>query len=320
MTQQYGRKVSVIVGPASGEAIELSDFRVSFQIRRGDVQTPNTADVRIYNLSEQTANRIRKEFTRIVVQAGYEGNFGLIFDGTIKQVRKGRDNQTENYVEITAADGDRAYNFSTLALSLAAGSTPSDAVQAFIKSMADAGIESGYVPQLSESGCVRGRVFYGMARDELRDFSNANNCAWSIQDGKFTLIPLKGYIPGEVPVLSSDSGLIGMPEQSESGIKVRCLLNPSLKIGRCIKIDNATVNQMRLGVDIGSQARNQFLLNTVKTNSDGLYYVMLAEHSGDTRSNDFYTELVCLAVDAQIPESIIERAAIAPEAAAIKVP
>jgi hypothetical protein len=69
----------------------LSALRVVFHVRRGDLQTPNSAAIRVYNVSETTKQRIEKEFTRVVLQGGYQGNFGIIFDGTIKQVRRGQE-------------------------------------------------------------------------------------------------------------------------------------------------------------------------------------------------------------------------------------
>jgi hypothetical protein len=37
--------------------------------------------------------------------------------------------------------------------------------------------------------------------------------------------------------------------------------------------------------------------------NDGFYRVMVAEHVGDTRGNDWYTELTCLAADISAPAS-----------------
>jgi len=317
--QQYGRKISLLVGTDSS-ALDLSAFRIKFTVRRGDYQTPNSLDVRVYNVSSNTANLITKEFSRVVLSAGYDGgNFGLLFDGTLKQKRTGRESATDTYLDLTAADGDEAYNFSVMALSLAAGATPANSIEAFVQAMTPHGVNKGYIPQLNQSGSVRGKVFYGMTRDELRDFANQNGCGWSIQDGKLTVIPLRGYIPGEVPVLSSATGLIGIPEQTQQGINMRVLLNPTIKIGQTVKLDNTTVNQMRFGLDQGSQAQNQALSQQVKTNVDGLYYVMCADHYGDTRGNEWFTDLICLAVDATITQNVQGQAAILPEAAAIKI-
>lgn len=318
-TQQYLRKLSIALGTPSGDALEFSDFRVKFEIRRGDWQTPNSADVTIYNLSDATKNRVTKEFTQLAVQAGYPGNFGIIFTGEVKQYRNGRESQTDNYLKITAADGDRAYNFATLALTLAAGTKPKDEIQAMLASMASFGVTQGYVPELSTNGRVRARTFYGMTRDALRDFAEDNGLNWSIQDGKLTLIPHTSFIPGEIPVISVQTGLIGIPEQTQNGIEIRTLLNPSLKIGQLIKLD-ATVSLYRYPLDTNptTQTNNIALSQSSKLNSAGLYYVMSADHSGDTREQSWYSDLTCLAVDARVPLDAAGRGSIAPGEAIVR--
>jgi hypothetical protein len=305
-TLQYGRKLSLIIATDSGAGIELGEFRVVFHVMRGDYQTPNQADIRVYNLATATANKLAAaEFTQLALQAGYPGNFGLLFQGTITQARIGRENQTDSYVDFTAADGDEAYNFATIAASMSAGADAAGrGLAAFIQSMKDQGITQGYTPKLSTNGNVRGRVFYGPTRDELRRFAASNDCIWSIQDGKLTMIPQTSYIAGDIATISPDTGLIGIPEQTQNGLSMKVLLNPSLKIGQAIKLTNTAINQLRLSNDIYAASDN---LNskdsTRKLNAQGLYYVMVANHSGDTRGNDWTTDMTCLAIDATVPVS-----------------
>lgn len=305
--KQFIRKASLIVGPDSGDAIDLSALRFAFAVHRGDIQTPNSADIRIYNANDATAQAIDKEFTRVVLQAGYEGNYGIIFDGQIKQVRRGRESATDTYIDITAADGDSAYNFATSALSLAAGSTPNDHVAAVLQGMAEYSISRGYIPDMPGNPLPRGKVIYGMSRDELRKIARNTQTQWSIQDGKLQLIPETAYLPGDVPVLTSATGLLGLPEQTQNGIKLKVLLNPSLKIGQAVKLDNESIQRYRYNLAINQQAQNLMTEQSNKLNSDGLYYVMIAEHQGDTRGNEWSTELICLAIDATIPNSYIQR-------------
>ncbi len=300
--KQYMRKASLIVGLDSGNALDLSALRFAFAVRRGDLQTPNSADIRVYNVNDDTAQQVAKEFTRIVIQAGYDGNYGVIFDGEIKQVRRGRESQTDTYLDITAADGDSAYNFAVSALSLAAGSTPNDHVSAVLQGMAVNGITRGYVPDLPGNPSARGKVFYGMSRDEMRKIARNTGAAWSIQDGKFVMVPLNNYMPGDVPVITAATGMVGLPEQTQSGIKIKTLLNPNLKIGQAVKLDNESIQRYRYGLGVNNLVDNQWVNVSAKTNDDGLYYVMVANHSGDTRGNDWYTDLICLAIDATVPK------------------
>lgn len=298
-TRQYIRKASLIVGPDSGDALDLSELRFSFAVRRGDNETPNSADIRVFNISPKASQTIQKEFTRVVLQAGYEGNFGVIFDGQIKQVRRGRASQTDTYLDITAADGDRAYNYSVMAVSLAAGSSGKlNQVQEVLKALAAYGVYQGYLPDLDNSNLPRGKVMFGMTRDELRTMAKNALTNWSIQNGKLQMVPESAYLPGEVPVITSETGLVGLPEQMQNGIGLKVLLNPSIKIGQAIKIDNESLQKYRFSLALGSNLSNELVKSQNKVNNDGLYYVMVADHYGDTRGNDWYSELTCLAIDA----------------------
>jgi len=420
---QFGRKVSLIVGHDNGDALELSELRVRFDVRRGDLQTPNSARIRVYNVSETTRQRIEREFTRVVLQGGYEGNFGILFDGTIKQVRRGRESQTDTYLDITAADGDSAYNFAVVNSTLAAGSTAADHVQVCTRAMAQYGVTLGYTPfgksasskptaadiaeqqakvdaarklldakqgqqlallgqvkdlrvrseELSQAGdeagaiallrqaqgllqqvdqlekevntlylpawqredarlkamqaaaaapdqpaapqqgLPRGKVMFGMARDFMRWTARTQQAVWSIQDGEAIFVPETSYMPGEIPVITAETGMVGLPEQTQNGITIKMLINPSVRIGRLIKIDNKSVQRYEYSLNTGQEAQNQRIEEQAKLQDDGFYYVMIAEHSGDTRGNEYYTDVICLAADTTVlPDSFVNRGAVPP--------
>lgn len=305
---QYLRKASLIVGDDNGAAVDLSALRFAFAVRRGDIQTPNSADIRVYNPAPNTLTAIREEFTRVVLQAGYDGNFGVIFDGQIKQVRRGRESATDTYVDITAADGDSAYNFAVMSVSLPAGTGNRDAVGQVLQRMADFRIRRGYIPRdLPEVSRVRGKVMYGMCRDEMRKIALNTDTSWSIQDGQLDMIPLTAYKPGEIPVLNSATGVVGMPEQTQDGIRLKTLLNPNLKIGQAVKLDNDAIQRFRFNLAVKQSPVNEFNQRSNKLNEDGLYYVMVADHMGDTRGQMWFTELTCLAINADVPPSLIPR-------------
>lgn len=310
MTTQYLRQLSCVVANEAGEGIEFGNFHVQFQTRRGDFQTPNSCDVRIFNLAPATANKISGlEFTQLQVSVGYAGTGGvpsapiLIFRGTIKQFRKGRVNQLDSYVDITAADGDEAYNFAPVFVSVPASNSQSGIQAALLQAMQPYGVTQGYLPNLPQSGLVRGRVLFGMCRDEYRDFAWTNNCKWSIQDGASTLIPYTSYVATgtAIPIISVSTGLIGVPEQTQQGITIKTLMNPAFKVGQLVQL-TAGVNTFRRSLDINAQSDNQALALQVQTSADGLYYVMTANHTGDTRGQSWYTDLTCLSVDSTITQ------------------
>jgi hypothetical protein len=301
---QYLRQISLKVGDAD-DALDLSDMRIRFAVRRGDFKTPNSADIRVYNLSDNTVQRVQKEFERVVLQAGYAGNYGVIFDGTIKQVRRGRESQTDTYIDITAADGDSAYNFAVMNVTLAAGSTANDHLEQVLSSMKSRGITMGEAPELSATRLPRGKVFYGMTRDFLDVLGKTQDVSWSIQDGKLTLIPNNAYLPGEAVVVTSATGMIGLPEQTQNGINVRTLLNPGIRIGKRLQINNTSIQQYRYGLSNNAGTSNSFVKQQAKIADDGFYKAFVVDHYGDTRGNEWYTDTICLAIDATVPIGLL---------------
>jgi len=292
-SRQYLRACTLIVSGSDRNGLDLSQLRIKFSVKRSGVQTPNTADIRVYNLEEQTALRIRKEFTKVTLQAGYQGNFGVIFQGNIKQVILGRESATDTFIDIVAGDGDLAYNFAVVNATLAAGSTQGDQVSAAVKSMNSKGVTAGHLGEMPANQLPRGKVMFGNARNYLRDTAQSTGSDWSIQNEKVTFVKKKAYLPGERIVLTSKTGLIGTPQQTTDGLNVKCLLNPNIKMSSQIEINNKSVADFKVNLDVPNSPANI----PAPLSADGVYYVLVAEHTGDTRGVEWYTSMVCLNID-----------------------
>jgi len=296
---QFGRKINLVLVDGQN-GLDLSQFRFTFQTRQCDTESPNNCFIRIYNLSETTVKQIRGQYSRVVLQAGYEDNFGVIFDGQIKQFGMGREGATDAYLDIMAADGDQAYNYSVVRQTLAReNSAPADQHRTLISAMADAGAKQGYTMDFTGGILPRGKVLFGLARARMRELAVQQRATWSIANGKVTVTALEGYKPGEALVLNSATGMIGIPEQTEQGLMVKCLLNPRLDSGSLVRINNRDVNQVfQQNPGSAPVPYNKYvglqLLATIT--NDGLYRVFVAEHSGDTRGTEFYTNIILLAV------------------------
>ena len=303
MTVQYLRKVSVVIA-SEKQRLDFAQFRCKFSIRKGDSQSPNSCDVRIYNLDVPTANSlapVTSEFKSLIVQAGYEGNFGTVFSGSISQVRIGRESQLDTYVDVTAADGDHAYSFAAVSAAQAALS-PASIAALLQNSMKVYGVNAPPIPQFLKDKVVdstRGYSCYGAAKDELRLLADNADCVWSIQDQSPVFVSMTEAPTTETIVIGPNSGLIGTPEQTENGIVFRTLLNANIKVCSLIQL-NATINRMRFGVFLGSEVPNALNQAQNLINANGLYYVMNVSHDGDTRGTEWYSTATCLAVDARL--------------------
>jgi hypothetical protein len=302
MSNQFIRKASLIVS-TGGAGIDLSQFHFRFNVQAADTQSPNNASIRVYNIDPDTVNRIvaKGEFQTVTLQAGYTqgGAYGIVFQGTLKQFRVGKESNTETYLDLLAADGDIAYNFGVVNQAFAAGSTPQDHVQAAATAM---GLPVNPAAPLSGFGGiqnVRGKVLFGMAKDVLRSTAERLSASWSIQNGQIQVIPFTGYLEGQPVVLSQFTGVVGVPEATDEGIKIQILLNPNIKIGGRVQIAEALINQTLFQKGVAPVPYNQYtgFQFVANTSRDGTYRVYCIEHEGDTRGQPWYSHLICLATD-----------------------
>jgi hypothetical protein len=291
--------------PNNSTALDLSQLRFRFEVRATDVETPNTLYVRVYNAAQQTVNSITKEFDTVTLTAGYQtGNKGTIFQGNIRQTFQGRERNVDSFIDIAAGDGDYAYINSVINKTYPAGTTLAQELADAAASMNLPMAESAPGVLLNGTGGVlakrlRGKTVFGMSRLAMGNIADNANARWSIQNGVVTLIPNTGYLPGQAVQINSATGMIGTPEQTEDGIKIRCYLNPLIRIGQLVQINNADINRNTLNKQMYPSYVSQYYPATVT--NDGFYRVIVAEHVGDMRGNDFYTELTCLAADISSP-------------------
>lgn len=297
MAQQWLRKFKLVVGDDEGNGLDLSDLHCRFEISQSMIQTPKSLVARVYNVSKETADKIEKEFVHVFLFAGYEENYGQIFSGQIRQKVYGRENNTDTYLEIIGTEGDAAYNWAFVNKTIAAGYSQKDVYSEIINPMRDFNVTQGVAPTFAEAVSPRGRVMYGMCRDQLRTFGQTNNCDWSISDGKVEMTPSGEPESKEAIVLNAATGMIGLPQQTLNGVTVRCLINPSIKTRTLLKIDNASIQGYRFSTsDIATDS-----LSYPDTDADGLYLVYTVQYIGDTRGTPWYCDLVCEAHEGVAP-------------------
>ena len=82
MSQNYLRYCSIIANGVG--SIDLSTLRCRFNITQATMQAPNLMKLMVTNPLPQMAQQfVKKEFQNITVDAGYQSNHGIIFQGKI---------------------------------------------------------------------------------------------------------------------------------------------------------------------------------------------------------------------------------------------
>ena len=301
MAQLWIRKYSLTI-QVNGRMIDVSELQFKFTTTASTVGTPyRTLQCRIYNPAPDTIRTIVNEGTVVSLAAGYEGQYGLIFSGDIVQVRRGREDAVTTYLDLSATDGDTIYNQSVVNTTLAAGSNALSRIGVLGKS---GGFKVNQVLANTKDTetAARGRVYFGMARDHLRQTAASIGSTYVITDGQVQILAQNATLPGQVTEVSSKTGLIGMPQQILDGLQLKVLLNPNLYRGSAIHVTSDGIQQYQNDLSISGNAINPQLIPLAV---DGYYQVLWVKHKGDTRGtsqDDWSTELVC-SINGQITAS-----------------
>jgi len=288
----FGRKYRVIVSDINGIGIDVSTLRCTFQIEKSLSETPNYAEIVLYNLSAQTENSIIKEGAKVILEAGYQNpQYGLIFSGDIVQPLRGKEDNTTYTLTLVSQDGDLFYNKGIINASFRAGQTQRDVLENIAKQSTNA-LEIGQLSDnLTPTALPRGKALFGLTRDYFRQIAKSEQAAFYINNNKIEFIKAMDLPTNEVIQLNGKSGLIGMPEQTEEGIQATCLLNPLLDLNKMVAIDLSSIQRQKAD-------RNSELKNIAGA---GIFKIIKIAHKGDTRGDEWYTEFTAVAQTGAVP-------------------
>lgn len=282
MPLQYKRKYELIIGSDSG--IKLSELRVKFEITKDLTGYPNLAKIQIFNLSKSTQQRIKKEFDKVIFNAGYEANVKLLFKGQIRNVthlKQGVDTITTIY----AHDGARDFDTAKVNISFKEGTEVKQIVEHVIGTFKET--THGIIEGLDGLGDrLKGVTISGSSKDVMDQLAEENNFEWNITDEAINVVP-KNETIDKTFLITSATGMLGSPTLTEIGADVTMLLNPELIPNGKLKVESLTQN-ISLG-DLNFR-------NINKTIGEGLYKIQKITHTGDTHDNQWQSAVVGVSI------------------------
>lgn len=327
-SDQWLRKIELLVYESDndkGSALNLTpdpqtQLQVVWQVRKATIQSPDILFARIFNLAPSTVAKV-VAFKRVQLSAGYRtGRYGVTFNGTVVQFRRGKENPTDTYLEIIAQDGWWAAAGDTVTGKWETGTKMVQIIKDQLGQMKGSSQQPVSVGDVvagsyGDQQLLRRMVTCRMGHMAIRDHCNAANADWFVEDGKHVFLDRTKYRDGEAAVLRPSTGMVGIPEVTPQGIQVKCLFNPNLKLGGLVKIDTDVLSGVPFtpggatkidanGNPIASPppAGVTFLglqqLTTAFTSPTGTYKILLLDHNGETRGNPWYSDMVCVALDA----------------------
>ena len=280
-----------IEGLGAGDGQERAGLDCAFEVNATVQREPNTASIKIWNLSPEHRRVLESSATLSVrIEAGYLGATSVLFDGDVRvsesrrraalhrqaSGRLGRLGQIDDLVdvvtEIEAEDGGTAWRTATVQQSFGVETPISTVLAACVDAL---GIGRGNLADFDATtafagGDVRtyleGTVLSGQAHHELDRIVRSAGLTWSVQKGALQLRRGSAALAMTAVVLSPGSGLLGSPSVGADGyVTVISLLNGTLSPGRPVVIRSREVQ--------------------------GSYAVRRVRHVGDTAGQDWSSEL-----------------------------
>ena len=311
MTLQWKRncKLTIQIDANEPKALDLSQFKIVFQVSQATTDQPKAAEIYIYNLSANRMNLLagvdsQKINTQVVLECGYGSELSVVFKGRVFQYRRGRDNPTDTWLCVLAISGDVVRNEALVNVCLPAGTSKSEAGNTLIEETNKYGLVTGEIADISEQQYPRGRVFFGSLHESIQQFGKENNVEFDYADDVISSISTLRYSVEPVQELTPKTGLVGLPQLTSEGLIVKCLLNPKLKRKGRIQIDMSNLQAESYDIAWGSQGLDQPHKNPkTAASADGMFVIQAIEHTGDTRGDEWYTHLVCTAINAVVPKT-----------------
>lgn len=225
---------------------DLSNLRINFHIKHQQAGQPATLWARIYNMAPKTMQEVI-QYGRVKVMAGYHfSGYGLIFDGSVVQYRRGKENPTDTYLEIHAGDGDDRINYGIFLKEYPANTSDAKILEDAVKELGykpdESYIQKELMKEMEKSLTQRANTKMGMVRDQLRELMQKYNANFYFQHGKIYIQKNGDTLKGKAVVLSPKTGLVGLPEVTPQGIQCQCLLNPKIYVGSRVKIDASVLS------------------------------------------------------------------------------
>ena len=287
----YGRRYRVIVDLGGGEAFDVSNLRCEFEINKSLYLKMQTSKLTIWNLSPENENKLITSGQRIIIEAGYNGEFyGKIFEGNIIQPLRYKDNGVDYKLTLISMDSDRFVSSAIIGISEVAQQSRRNVISD-IASKASIPSQIGNLVK-SDFSYPRGKIMFGKASDYLEQIAKSEKARYYNEDGKVNIVDAGTIEEGYIFDLGPKTGLINSPVQNEYGVDCECLLNPMIRLNSLFHLDNSRVKGMEYSY--GTPVRS--------LDTEGIYRVIEISYVGDTRGDDWKCKINAITQSGMLPD------------------
>jgi hypothetical protein len=257
---QRNRQYVLIVGDSnSGEALEITDLQVTFDISKStdNKKKTNSAAIEIYNLSREQIKLLDTDYPAAVFSAGYLDTGGpkRLFGGQVTHVST-RKSGTDLVTQLQLGAGYTELNHQILSELVAPGQTVKDVAEAIRKNLP--GVSRGvYNGTNLNNEIIYGYPLMGTPKEMLDELAEKYQLDTQIDDDvlyvhnndraatenfqqAYVISQYTGLVDTAYRV-SGDRRRSAKDKAKKPGIQMRILLNPDIKAGDIIYLEDTLI-------------------------------------------------------------------------------
>jgi len=230
-------------GESGFNTVKITGLRVHASIVKTGDAAMGSAELRIFGLMPDQLNSLTSIYqvqtlarqNTIIVEAGDDiSGMSVIFQGQITIAQADLNSQPDSCLSVIAQAG--------LLYALQPGSplsypTTADAATILQNLAGQMGLQ---FENNGASVILATPYFSGSLRDQALACVRAAGINWIIDDKVLAIWPLGGSRNvTNIPLISTDTGMVGYPSYSNIGVAVKTIFNPNIKFGGKIKIQSS---------------------------------------------------------------------------------
>lgn len=242
---------------------------VSFRIERTKTKTPNTAEIQVLNLADETRRQLQAlKRVPVKLEAGYRDQIATIFLGELRIIESTWV-PPEWRTVVRSGDGEYAARVARIDQVYDGRVRLSEAIEAVAKAMR---VGIGNATLMAAKGrfidgsntFLQSAVLSGAAADVLDDLLESAGLEWSVQDNELQVLERGQPIRGQDVLLTPDTGLLSARIDTKNVVTFRSQLHPDIRPGVSVKIEAKNLTaRMRVAeaVYIGDTAANDWYVD-----------------------------------------------------------
>lgn len=234
------RHTIVTVGPPGAIGRSWNqELYIKGSVERTAAGTPNKAKIELYNLNSVSLAYLEKPGQVLHVQVGAPQPSTIFYGELRKRGIKTSIKHPNQVTTLEATDGQRIMQEGYFSGSYPAGTT---VTQIRTDALAANAVALGYACPLPERVYQGAVAFADTLPNVLDELYAGQPVSWSIQGGRFELLHDDLPRPGNALVISAQTCMIGSPERTDKGVKVKISQLGVARPGQPIAIQSRLVS------------------------------------------------------------------------------